>query len=63
MINNSYLLKADLKREKDIPLISRESIIKLSQAHERGNIRDLNESETYVYDLLTKIEVKRLASL
>lgn len=63
MINNSYLLKADLKREKDIPLISRESIIKLAKAHERGDVRDLNEAETNVYDLLTKIEVKRLASL
>lgn len=63
MINNSYLLKADLKREKDIPLISRESIIKLAKAHERGDVRYLNDAETNVYDLLTKIEVKRLSSL
>lgn len=63
MANNSYLIKLDLKRSKDIPLLSRESIAKLSKAFERGDVRDLKDHETNVYDLLSKIKVNRLASL
>lgn len=63
-MQNLYILRNDLKRDSSIPLISRESIKRLIQASSDNSVyRQLDKVETNVFDLLERIEIKRLASL
>lgn len=63
-MQNLYILRNDLKREKSIPLISRKSIQNMINAtKDISDYHELNEVETKAFQFLERIDIKRLASL